>query len=320
VTRRSVVQRLAWREYAPLILWLAGWLIVIASVGHADGVRLLAAVSFVRSARYLTAPASAPLLRGRLTAAGRIHAPSARVVLLVELIALAGAAMVLAPLLALLVTADQQKVAILCLIVAAGLPAKALYPLAAARTVQENHRAIVAFTGLVLVALVWLADGSLFHFAAAFALREWVALPISMAIARPHKPSDADFGSLHWRQVASQSHHTGRRRFTYRFSKSLLKFVLGPFGSLMARTARGLHADRKLDQFVPQGRPALTALFLGLTAAGVALIVAVPTPGFLFLAATLMRIGSSAGNIVLWSTLTGGEDVLIDDAEDESDD
>ncbi len=317
MTRRSATRRLAFGEYGPLLGWVAAWAIVIVSVGHADAVRLLAAVSFVRSARYLTAPASWPLVRSRLIAPGKVHPPSGRTVLLVELCAVAGAAAMLALLLGALLAARQEKTAILCLIIAAGLPARVLYPLAAVRKIQPAYRLVVALTGLVLVGGVWLAGGSLFEFAAAFAVREWVALAIAFLVARRRKPVEEPFEPLRWRQVASQSHHTARRRFTYRVSKILLKFALGPLGSVAARTGRGLRADRKLAPYVPQSRWALAAVFLGLTGAGVALILAVPKPAMLFLAAALTRVGASAGNIVLWSMLAQGEQAFVDDDDDD---
>jgi hypothetical protein len=122
---------------------------------------------------------------------------------------------------------------------------------------------------------------------------------------------------LQWREIADHSHASARRRFTYRVSKSLLKFVFGPFGSIAARTGRGFRMDRKLERFVPRTSASLGGLFLLLTTAAVALILIIPEPAVQLLAASLLRVGASAGNILIWSKLGRGDTLLREDEEDE---
>lgn len=314
---QSTAQRLVIREYGPLVAWVAAWLIVGASVGHADAIRLLAAIAFVRCARYLTGPTSAPLLRSRMSALGKVHGPARRTVLMVELAALAASVIVLALLIQLLLAADQQITAGFCLILATTLPVRVLMPLAAGRRIEELYQPLVSVAGLVLAGLAWVVDGSLIGFAVAFAAREWIALALAYVIARRREANETPPESLKWRQVADQSHLSARRRFTYRVSKNLLKFVFGPFGVIAARTGRGFRMDRKLERFVPRSAWALGFLTLGLIGTGVALILLVPKPALLVVAATLMRVGASAGNILIWSALGSGEVVLPDDEDDD---
>lgn len=315
--KKGTIQRLVSREYGPLIAWVAAWLIVGATVGHADAIRLLAAIAFVRCARYLTGPTSAPLLRSRMTSRGKVHGPARRTVMLVEAAALAASVVVLALIIQLLLAADQQVTAGFCLILATTLPVRALLPLAAGRRIEDIHQPLVSVTGLVLAVAAWAVDGSLISFAIAFAAREWIALLVAIVVAKRRDVGEDAPAKLGWRDVADQSHSSARRRFTYRVSKNLLKFVLGPFGVIAARTGRGFRMDRKLERFVPHSRWALAALTLVLIGAGVTLILIVPKPALLVAAATLMRVGASAGNILIWSALGSGELILSEEDDDD---
>lgn len=319
MNKKGAVRRLALREYGPLLAWMAAWAIVGVTVGHADAIRLLAAIAFVRCARYLTGPASAPLLRSRMAGRGKVHGPARRTVILVEAVALVASVLVLAALIRLLLAADQQVTAGFCVILGTTLPVRALIPMAAGRRIESFYQPFVSVIGVVLAIAAWAIDGSLMSFAIAFAAREWVALAIAFAVAKPRSAEGDPPNALHWRDVADHSHVFARRRFTYRVSKNLLKFVLGPLGVIAARTGRGFKMDRKLERFVPRGQFSLAVLTVGLIGAGVALILLLPKPALLVAAATLMRIGASAGNIMLWSALGSGQILLPDDDDDDDD-
>ncbi|MFL6733649.1 MAG: hypothetical protein ACJ8EY_03010 [Sphingomicrobium sp.] len=317
--RGGTVKRLAIREYGPLIAWMLAWGIVGATVGHKDAIRLLAAIAFVRCARYLTGPTSGPSLRKRMEARGKVHGPSQRTALLVELSALAAGVAVLGLIIWLLLIADQQKTATFCLILATTMPVKLIVPLAAGQKIERLYQPLVSVMGLIMTVIAWLVEPSLMGFAIAFAAREWAALGVALLISKPRKAGSEEVEALHWREIADQSLLASRRRFTYRVSKSLLKFVLGPFGIIAARTGRGLRADRKLERFVPRRRSTMTILFILPISIAVALILWVPKPALLVVAATLMRIGASAGNILLWSTLGRGEYEFVGEDEDDDD-
>jgi len=313
----ETIRRLALREYAPMAGWLAAWAIVGLAIGHADAVRLLAASALVRSARYLTSPESAPALRLRLGPTGNIPRRAQATALTMEMLGIVGSLIVVAALVALLLAAGEQETARFCLILAAVLPVRLLIPLFAGKRISAFYQPLLAWTGVLLAVLVWLFDGQALWFAAAFAAREWVAMCLAGLLATRREPASEAADRLHWREIADHSHATSRRRFTYRISKSLLKFVFGPFGSIAARTGRGFKLDRKLERFVPRRTGSLAALFLLFCSLGAGLILALPKPAIQLVAATLLRVGASAGNILIWSKLGRGGAIAGDDDEDE---
>lgn len=317
--RDGTLRRLLIREYGPLLAWVAAWALVVAATGHAHAVRLLAAIGFVRSARYLTGPTSGPSIRRRMASLGRVHGQARRTVLTIEVFALVGSAAIMAMLIAFLNVSGQEVTAFFCLILSVTLPVKAFFPFASGRKIESYYQPLVSVFGLLLTIAAWFVERSLVGFAIAFAAREWVALGVAYLLAAPRPAHDVEVDDLHWREVANHSLIASRRRFTYRLSKSVMKFILGPLGTVAVRTGRGLRADRKLERFVPQRRWSMATLFLTMTAGALAIIVLIPKPALLLIAATLMRIGATAGNILIWSILGPGDGMLIDDDDDDDD-
>lgn len=318
--RDGTLRRLLIREYGPLLAWVAAWVLVVAVAGHAHAVRLLAAIGFVRSARYLTGPTSGPSIRRRIASLGRVHGQARRTVLTIEVFALVGSAAIIAILIVFLNAAGQQVTAFFCAILSITLPVKAFFPLASGRKIEAYYQPLVSVFGLLFAIAAWFAELGLVGFAIAFAAREWMALGVAYLLARPRPAHNLEFADLHWREVANHSLIASRRRFTYRLSKSLFKFMFGPFGTIAVRTGRGLRADRKLERFVPHRRWSMATLFVAMTAAALAIIILIPEPALLLIAATLMRIGATAGNILIWSILVRGDPLLIDDGDEEDDD
>jgi len=316
--RKATILRLSLREYGPAIGWIVAWGIVAAAVGHADAARLVAATAFVRSARYLTSPSSAPALRRRLVARGRLHRAAHWTATIVELGALLGSIAALGLLICVLLYAGQQKVAQLCLILALTLPARTLLLFAAARKI-DYYQSLLAWSGVLMAGAAWALGAELLEFAFVMAAREWVALGLALLAAKRRKPISQEVEPLHWREIADYSLQHSRRQFTYRVSKFLLKFVLGPFGGIAARTGRGFRMDRKLERFVPQTQSALAGMFATLTGIAAGIILFIPKPGLLMVGASLLRIGASAGNLLIWSKLGTGEVPATDDDDDDDD-
>lgn len=317
MTARALVTRLAIREYGPLVAVVLTWLAVAAAVGPADGVRLLAAVMLIRAVRALTAPAPLSPVRIRLGSLDG-HRQALRVSLAVEAVALAGALVALAALLALFSSLGQDKMLFLCLLASLAIPARSLMPLAAGRALGKIYRLTLTLVGLLLVAAGLVAGADIYVFALLFAARDWLALPIAFALAPAVERPEADSSALGWREIAAYSHALGRRRAVYRFSKSFLQAFLGPFGGFAARTGRGMQFDRKLARFVPDHPAALGAVALAAATAAVALIVFFPEPVLLVVAASLLRSSAAAANVLLWGRLAGGAviDVQLEDDDD----
>jgi len=310
-------KRLAMREYAPLVAIVLTWGSV-AAAGPADAVRLLAAVTFVRAARSLTAPAALGPLRTRLgSPAARRQATEAA--LGIEAAALAGALAALGAILALLWAAGQDQLLLLCLLFAPALPVRSLLPLTAARSLAGGYRLTLALLGLVLAAAGWAAGADIDLFALLLVAREWLALPIAYALAPRVQPVETPGTPLEWREIAAHSHALGRRRVAYRFSRLFLQAFLGPFGGIAARTGRGMQLDGKFARFVPDHPAALAIVAVAAAGAAGALILLYPEPVLLVLAASLMRTSAAAANVLLWRRLSRGAAIgnrIEDDDED----
>lgn len=315
---RDLAGRLALREYAPLVCVVLAWAIVGAAAGPADTVRLVAAVTLVRAARALTAPA--PLSPVRLRLGDRAQRGRAiRAALYVEAGAFAGALLALAALLALLSAVDQYVLLFLTVLFGPAIAARSLMPLAAGKALGKVYRLVLAATGLVLVAAGWLLGADIYVFAILLAVREWLALPIAYVFA-PAAPLGKEAASkLRWREIATYSYTLGRRRAAYRFSKSFLQAFLGPLGGFAARTGRGMQLDRKFARFVPQHPAALGGAGLLAAAVAVGIIAAIPEPVLLVVAASLLRSSAAAANVVIWRRLAGGAELTDEELDDEDD-
>lgn len=313
---RAQAKRLAIREYAPLAAVVLTWLAVGAAVGPADAVRLLAAITVVRSVRALTSPATTTALRMRLGASD--YRRSLRTALAVEGGALVGALLVLGALLALFVAAGQETMAWLCGIAGLSIPGRALMPLTAPRSVGKYYRLTSTCIALALMAAALIGGAHVFLLAALLAVRDWLALPIAYLVAPKVVPPVEPAPKLKWREVAAHSHALGRRRAVYRFSKSFLQAFLGPFGGFAARTGRGMRIDRKLARFVPQHPAALGGVAFAAATAAVVIILVFPEPLLLVVAASLLRSSAAAGNVLLWAQLSDGvgSDAELDDDDD----
>jgi hypothetical protein len=307
VKTRKVARRLAVREVAPLLGWVACWLAVAAVIGHADAVRLLAATIFVRSARFFTAPSTGMPLRRRVGAPPGILQGAVRTALKVEALCLAGAAALAGAYALAFDQAQEPKLATLCLLVATGLPAQYLLPLAAGRNSAPVNRSAVSWTGLILVAIAWALGLGLTGVALAMGLRQWTGLAISLAFAGARPVKNTTDLPLGWREIAAYSRLRARRRLTYRIGKGLLSAMLGPVGSLAARTGRGMRVDHRLHRFTPQRPATLLLLFLGCGTAALAIVHWLPEPAMLVLAATISGVAAASANLLIWSQLSGGE-------------
>jgi hypothetical protein len=151
-----------------------------------------------------------------------------------------------------------------------------------------------------------------------FAMREWLALLLAFALASPVivKPR-AEPDALRWREIAEASHARARKQAAYRFSKAFLAGLLGPFGTIAARTGRGLRMDRKAEPYVPTNSGVLALLVVGTAGASAALVLLIPEPALLVVAATLLRVTAAAGSILIWSWLSNR---AVDDPAPDDDD
>lgn len=313
----SLIRRVAIREYAPLAAIVLAWLAIGITTGHADAVRLFAAITFVRAARSLTAPGTLVPLRKRIRR-GQHQAQATRVALTVELLALPFAAAVLAGIVVFLWTAGQDQMAVLCLFFAPAVPARCLIPFAARREFARVYRPVLAAVGLGLIGAGALMGVGIGVFALLFAARDWLAFLLSYTLAPAIRLKAGDpIDPLRWREIAEYSHARARKLAAYRFSKVFLHALLGPFGTVAARTGRGLRLDRKADRFVPAHPAVLALLAIAAAVSCATLVLVIPEPALLVVAATLLRVTAAAGNILIWRWLSNA---ALDDRVAEEDD
>lgn len=316
MTARLAVRRVALREYLPWSGLILSWVIIALAVGPADAARLFAASAFVRSTRYLTAAGVLTPLRKRISRDGSPSRQAVRVGARVQLVAWLAGLLLLGMVIGLLVVAGQERVAQLCAILAIGLPARYLVPLAAHRRIAYVLGPSLAWSGVLLVALGWLAGAGLTVFALAFAARDWIAYLACLVAAPTIKRDREPLGPLHWREIADHSVTVARRRLAYRIGKGLLSAAFGPFGGAAARTGRGMRVHHRLDRFTPKQPLPIAALAATTSASAVAMIMIGPPPGVLVVAASLLMVAAVAANVLVWSVFVTGK-ATADDEEDE---
>jgi hypothetical protein len=105
---------------------------------------------------------------------------------------------------------------------------------------------------------------------------------------------------MRFAELAARTEAAARRRLIYRMAKSLLSGLLGPFGSVIARTGRGARLDAKLSRMVPRHRGGMALLALASGGVMLFFLVVAREPATLVLAAVSARIAASAGSALLW--------------------
>ena len=318
VTVHPLVTRLTVREYLPLGLSLATWAMIGLAIGHADTVRLFAANIFVQGARSLCTLELTPVFRTRIGAAPEIVSASRRAAFRMELGGLAGAVALCLLLAAFLGWREMATAAGMVALLIIGIPAR--HPggvLVLHRERAASWRLGAALTGAIGGAVVLLLGLPWWAAAIAFGLRDWGGLLVT-ALAGRRREAKAIIASepLTFREAAAQTESSARRRLTYRIGKSLLSVFLGPFGSVAARTGRGIQLDQRLSRYIPRHRPGFM-LFTGATlAAGVAILWVSREPATVLLAAAFIRVAASGGSALLWWNYA---DTKLDEDDDEED-
>lgn len=314
---RGRLKRLALQEYGPWAGSALSWVLVLVAVGTADAARLLAAGVLIRSLRYLTAPSTQVALTRRIGASAAVRHQAMLGALRLEGTMLALTALLFAALILTLQALAPPKTVQLCLLVALGLPARFLYPLAGGRRYAPIARLALTWGGASLALIAWFAGAGLTGFALALAAREWIALGAALLLARTEPPRTAKTSVPSWRRMAARSYRMARRRFGYRIGKGILTAFLGPIGNLLARTGRGVGVTRSLEPHVPTSPPLLGTLAVGGTAAALGLIAWWPEPSIHVVAASLFRIAAASGSILLWRPFRDDRDALEDEDEDD---
>ena len=318
MTRRDRILKLSLREYLPLLLTIGLWAVIVAVIGHADTVRLLAATVAMRALQMLARLTTAPALRARVGAAREVRRQAKRHAFGVQ----AGVLIVSLVLMTLLVRGldaiGQYEIAAFVPLIAIGLPARGLRQ-ADVRTNSPYFRLALSGGGLAAALAGWAAGLGPIGMALAFGAREWIAYGVVRWWPKAaHVPRSPISAPLTLAEVARDTAVSGRRLLTYRISKVVLT-MFGPAGNIAARTGRGLNWDKRIEPYLPH-RLSGFILFATLSAGGaVFLTLRSGQPAAMVGAAGLMQLAAASTNIALmwhWLPVRDDPDLVIDDEDD----
>jgi hypothetical protein len=316
---RPMATRLAVREYLPFAAITAGWGLMGLAIGHADLVRLLAATSFIQSIRAFCTMEVTQALSDHVVSERAIYKKSRKLALRIDLIALAVCLVAVALLALFLDLRGMEKAAIIVAISAIAIPARNPGAILVAKRDRNVMWRIGSAVGGLLGGALVFAFGLGWASAAAFAaLKPWFGL----AAVRRFGPRKSPGGeppaeALRFHDAASRTESTARRRLSYRLMRSFFSVALGPFGTLLARTGRGMASlDRKLARLIPRNRTGMLLVALGTAAAGIALLLTSREPSAFLGAAAFARIAASAGASLLWWNYAADHE--DDDDDDDS--
>lgn len=307
------------REYIPLAATTASWGAVAAHYGTADAARLFGAAIIVPSVRALTALDVGPSLIRRLRAPVPIYRHAARMVMQIQALSFVAAALFLAMAVLLLDVSGHDKSAQFVLLIGIGLPSRYLSTAGIGRRRADVYRSSLALAGLVLVGLSIGADAPAYSVAVAWGLRDWIALGIVLLPwPQPSAPESAALSTrLKWQEIGSITAARSKRRLSHQLGKRFLSMFMGPFGSIIARTARDFGADRHLSRYIPHSFASMSWVTVAALTAGVTLILVSKEPGAFVAAASALRIGAVAGSMLLWWRWSSSNPVAEDDFDDE---
>lgn len=297
--------------------WLGTWAMLAVALGHADTVRLLAAHSFMAAVRALCGLEMTAAIRLRL-GHPEAFAGARRNALRYDLLVLGAAVLVTGIVASALYLRGAVELSVMLVALVAGLPAR--HPgviFIAARDHAVTWRAGIAIASLAAGAATLLLGLDWWWGALLFGLRDWGGLLLSLVVAKPQPAAvEPAATALEFPEVAGRTEAVARRRITYRLAKGVLGAVLGPLGSVVARTGRGFRLDAKLSRLVPRHRGGMLTFTLVTSGLATALVIASREPFFLLIAATAARLAGSAGSALLWWNYggTAGDD---DDADDD---
>lgn len=316
VVSLPLLTRLATREYLPLAAMLAAWGVFGLALGHADAVRLFAAYTFLHALRSLCALEMTATLARRVGAEDALRRSRAKA-LRIDFLVLLAALAVTALLASLLWWRGMTAAAGMLLLVAVGLPARHPGGVLIARRVRElAWRMGSALTVVVGAALVWLLDLQWWHAALVLGLKEWGSLLFTALFARKRPDSNPPMPEpLSFAELAARTEASAKRRLTYRMAKSVLGGLLGPVGTVIARTGRGARLDGRISRMIPRHRGGMVTLTL-VSSGAMLFFLLLGEPATLVLASASARIAASGGSALLWWSYGNTLDPDEEDDED----
>lgn len=297
---RTGLKRLATREYIPLLGSVLFWFLVAMAIGLPDAVRMLAALTFLRSVQLFTRMPTLKALRRRQKASSTVIRASVRRALQMQLYSFLATIFVLFLLLALLWSAGQSGIVVLILLMAVGQPVRNL--LQAYRDCNfRMYRMSLHWFGAGLALLAYWRGWGALEIAFLIGLREWLAAVLTIIVKPdPRSKSKLGLGPITAREVGQITALRARRAFVYLLSKAVIGIAI-PGASLITRTGRGLKVHHRLEGMMPRNLPGFYVLAFGPFSVAAAIVFLAPQPALLLVAALLTRVAAAAGSVLIWS-------------------
>ena len=293
--------RVALQEYVPFAAWIFAWAAIAGAVGLSTAMKLMAANGFLQAVRSLFLMQSFDAISARTAHDPDSRAAARRLVIGIDLAVLLGSVALLLPMAAAMMGLGLTDVATMIWIMALGLPARTPAVLALdRRNIGTAWRlgsaiALVAGAGLVLLFnLDWMWA------ALSLALREWGGLVSAWLARRPAQSTVSQpLPKLGFPEVALRTSFAARRRLVYRIGKIPLS-LLGPVGTLLARTGRGGGVDAHLAQKVSVNPIVIGVIAAASSAAAVATLMLNRDPAALVVAAVIARLAAASLSVLIW--------------------
>lgn len=316
------VGRILVREHLPFAAWLASWILIGLSVGHADAVRLIASNMFALAAPAIGTLAVLPLLSRRAGGDSAVWTRSLARAWKFEWFGLLICALLIGALMLILDVRGFHEPAAMLGIIALGIPARNPGQLLVAKRRRVAYwRAGAAVTTLAGAATVFLFKFGWQAAAIVLALRSWGGLLAALLFAptqissREHPPEPLDFA-----QAAAATGVKSHTKLNYRIIASLLVAMFGPAGKFVARTGRGARLGARSARLTPRSRAGLAIFTLCALVSSAFFLLISREPGTLLLAAVSARLAAPAGAALLWWKYSEGQTELSEDLTRDEDD
>lgn len=300
-----LVRRLIQREAIPMLAQVALWALVGASLGARALAAVLTANLCVSAARGACTAITARPIRLRRPAAGAALRIAVRRGWAIEFASLIASLALLAAIAVFYGALGVDRLWPLLAILAWGLPPRCNGPL---RAPVATHwpRLLRSAAGVAAVLAVVATGATLDKVLWALVAREWLTA-LALALVPPRAPGAKTLAAARadppaWREFLEATAVGATRRFVYHAGRSTLHALLGPFGTVVARTSRGLGLHRAPGER-PLVRRALPFAAPAAIAAAILVAKLLPGPGALLISALLLRLGLLAAGAALWNRL-----------------
>lgn len=298
---RTQAARVTTQEYLPFAAWLLSWAALTAGLGLDAAMLLMAANGFVQAIRSLFLLQSSDAISARSDCAPDLKRLARCVALKADVVSLVGCLALLLPCAFYFSVIGLDDLASMMLVMTIGLPARTPGLICFARPGSSSAWRIGAAAAMVVGAgLVFVLGLSWIWGAVALALREWGGLFATGLIPRARRSvAPGSMAALDFAEIAARTRQAARRRLVYRIGKVVLS-LLGPAGSILARTGRGAGLDGRLAQRLDV-KPAPVLLLASAGSVAVVASIAVShDPAVLLIASVAARIAAVSLSVLLW--------------------